>query len=89
MGKPDRKSDAIDELQRDLDARYRLGREILDCIEKARVAYEKDRTGTNLPKCSREHLDHVANDLRQYVADVEKVRNQLPRLLSNEEEHFD
>lgn len=89
MGKPDMKSDAIDELQKILDVRWRLGQEILDCIDKARAVYEKDKTNTNLPKCSREHLDYIARDLRKYVDNLHTVRCNLPRLLSNEEESFD
>lgn len=85
----ERKSDAIDELTKILDARYNVAREILHHIEKAREVYERDKTGVNLPRCAREHLDWLARDLKQYVEDIHMVSCRLPRLLSNETEHLD
>lgn len=88
MTKP-RKSDALEEISKDLDRRHDVAREILGHMEKAVAVYEKDKTGVNLPRCSREHLDYIVKDLRGYVADLHKARCNLPRLLSNETERGD
>lgn len=87
--KKSRKSDALDEIKQDLDRRHQLARELLDCINKAQAAYAKDKHGTNLPRCSREHVDWLAKDLKQYVDDTHTARCNLPRLLSNEPESGD
>lgn len=81
-----RKSDALEEISKDLSRRHDVAREILGHIEGAVSVYEKDKTGVNLPRCSREHLDYLVGDLREYVADLHKARCNLPRLLSNETE---
>lgn len=84
-----RKSDALDEIQKDLDRRYQLAREIQGYVTKMQEAYAKDEHGTNLPRCSREHVDWLAKDMKQYVDDLHTARCNLPRLLSNEAEHLD
>ncbi len=84
-----RQSDALEEISKDLNRRHDVAREILGHMEKAVAVYEKDKTGVNIPRCAREHLNYLVKDLREYVADLHKARCNLPRLLSNETDHGD
>jgi len=84
-----RKSDALEEISKDLTRRHDVAEAILGHIERAAAVYKNDKTGVNIPRCAREHLDYLVKDLKEYVADISKVRSKLPRLLDNETDHGD
>ena len=83
------KSEALNQIEKDLTRRHDVARDILGHMEKAMAVYEKDKTGVNIPRCAREHLAYIVKELREYTDDLHRARCNLPRLLSNETDHGD
>ena len=79
--------EAMKEIQKDLDERYGVAKEILGHMEAALRVYQfrsnTKKPEVNLPRCSKEHLGYIVKELIEYTEELHNVRCELPRLLEN------